>query len=84
MKGCKRGDLVLIEWADAVVEQAGWEKHDKAPRPEVVHSVGIVIHSPNASVTLAADFDPEKKGKADVNRTITIPAGWVRKVKTLR
>jgi hypothetical protein len=83
-KPARSGQLVLVEWRDAHAD-SGWAAlGDVKTKPDIVMSVGWVIHHDDKAITVCADRGRKHrrqfKKTGDVNRTLTIPAGMIRKV----
>jgi hypothetical protein len=72
--------LVLIEWLDAVTDDAGWKKIEdvKKTRPPVCKSVGWILKETKTHITIAATIHGD-----DCDGDVTIPRGMIRKVTEL-
>lgn len=72
--------LVLIEWLDAVTDDAGWKKiaDVQAQRPPVCRSVGWILKETKSHITIAATIHGD-----DCDGDVTIPRGMVRKITEL-
>lgn len=72
--------LVLIEWLDAVTDDAGWKKISDVARirPPVCRSVGWILKETKSHITIAATIHGD-----DCDGDVTIPRGMVRKVTEL-
>lgn len=72
--------LVLVEWLDAVTDDAGWKKIEDVAktRPPVCKSVGWILKDTKTHITIAATIHG-----ADCDGDVTIPRGMIRKVTEL-
>lgn len=81
--GVKAGQLVVIDWLDAVAHAAGWDDAPKN-RAELTRSVGLVTAATSDAITVAGDWGPKEGARGHVNRAFTIPWGMVRHVRQVR
>lgn len=73
--------LVRVEWDDATSMKSGWKtiKKVRKQRPEKCVSVGYIARRTKRYITLVAST-VAKQCDGDV----TIPVGWITKIKRLR
>lgn len=75
--------LVLVEWIDAMSEDAGWKSWKKVAKQEplLVHSLGYVVRDEPGFLTIAASivcFDGTLDGD------VTIPRAMIQKIHELK
>jgi len=72
---------VRVTWVDAHTE-AGWFQYDPKEKLKLplTYSTGIFVDKTKDFLILASTYDPEIKDYADRHN---IPAGMVKKIKTL-
>ena len=81
MAKAKGYPIVLVEWADSVVERSAWNDRETDPKhyqPGVCRSVGWLLDKDDVRVVLLGDTSDTQHG-----RHMTIPLGCVTSIKTL-
>jgi len=61
----KRGDLVYLEWLDAMGHEPGWKKIEdiqKDDKPALCHSVGWIIKDTEKYLTIIGDWNDSEDG----------------------
>lgn len=79
----KEGDLVYIEWMDAINLQRGW-KDEEIVRDLTVHpitSVGRVFKSTKEELVIASHFDLENE---NVQGEMCIPKCSIKKIRRMK
>jgi hypothetical protein len=78
----KVGDIVAIEWTDAVLRSDG--DHNNAYPPVKVITYGKLIVKSKGHVTVAHEEFIDEDTAGDLRQVTTIPRGMVSNVTTLR
>jgi hypothetical protein len=80
----KPGDLVYVQWYDAVEDGTGWEDVTKCELvPHYCLSVGFVIRADKKAIVLAGTIGAHDGVKESIQR-LAIPLGWVEEVRRIR
>lgn len=74
------GDLVIIEWRDAIAEVNWVARENVEELKPIVHSIGWVQKTGNDSLIIAADIGT---GDNESNRRMEVPLGIVQRVMVI-
>lgn len=72
--------VVHIEWVDSEAINRWQEVMELDHEHMTIHTVGMLIHKDADTYLIASSYDPDLDS---INAAIWIPAGCVRKVRTL-
>jgi len=76
----KLKQMVYILWHDAQSEGPGWvASEDINTELAVCHSIGFIHIEDKEKITILQSY-----GESDVSQSLTIPKGWIIKIKKLR
>lgn len=75
------GDLVIIEWRDAIADVNWVARESVSELKPIIHSIGWVQRCSEESITIAADIGTA--GDNESNRRMEVPSGMIQRVMVI-